>query len=360
MFLLLTLLLCPLASTSDCGKHGSCLNGEDETTLLQVTRTTKLGNEQKQSTSPSEKGEFKHLKSDLSDECNVEGIFLDGQNAPVKFRSKSSEVLLEIAGLPILLHRDHGGRGNRSIIELDGVHHAYSQEDVSNNNALMKGLKQHGSSPFASSGAEKMSNLLGNNGLEGVKSLCTAHLHLVLLMLAKAAVKRKPSQKPRTGAGLFGGTVSAEWKTYGHDAQCPSWRQPEWECTCDGKTWERGGAQGGTRCDKLSIDCRPLAAEDMYGNVIGKTKFQEECGGMCGATCHCWRGLCGANYACGYNGMCCAHDYACTIDGMVSVACALEAADVLSACRNNQDVLAHPRRWGHDKEDERVRIRIHL
>ena len=77
------------------------------------------------------------------------------------------------------------------------------------------------------------------------------------------------------------------------------------------RSWRRNSHDGriiwcwAGRCSRTSC----ATAAEKYYRVIHPVH------GLCGAGCDCCEGICGPQYPCQYEAICCAHDYACFAEG---------------------------------------------
>jgi len=238
-------------------------------------------------------GRFEALSSSQgADEgCHLSGTWNDGRGR-VTFSTNETSVQLVADNLPAV-SLTHG-------------------EDVSE--ASMDGFRLLAKSSVASGRGKKLSSLLGEKGFNGHSWPCTQKLHMLLLTLAKASDQQS---RPAT---------MMQWEPYGYDAECPSGLPSDWECQVE-KTigsdseWVAPGSDL-LKGYKLSLN----------GDIKCRSSTNQGCYGLCGKGCDCWESICGSDYLCEYNPVCCAHDHACTASYR-SKAC-LAVSTVYASCSN--------------------------
>jgi len=287
VFLALASLLSVSSDDADPQKLDQCKEEERAGTLLQTDFAKSEHPLQKDMTN-SEIGNFQHLSSHKQGEpCHVSGTWSDSEG-DIKFLANTSSIYLGIDGLPHLT-MTYRTNGSLALIRVGDViaQTNYGQDFPK---TIKDGLQRFANSSVAKSRGKQFSLHLGAKGFHGGAAPCAYRLHMLLLTLAKSTF-----QKSKT-------------YPYGTYKECPSYKTKTWKC--ETKThWLFG----------KDITCRDISGQDA------------ECHGLCGAKCDCWESLCGPRYGCGYNKVCCEHDYACDKWGYVSWQC-LRTSTVLAAC----------------------------
>lgn len=306
-----TQLCSSLADTAVCSDPASsCGVPEDETSLLQVKTAQAAGTKRLKSPSnqaqdaSAHNGHFHYLRGgdDQGETCNVEGTWHHEEFPSVKFHSQPRSLFLGIEGLPTVLLR-FGSMQNSSSLELElaGRPVSFESDHFEQAEGLFGEADIFERSSFASLGAKRMSDLLDQRSHDGSKSPCAHRLQLLLLALASASASASSASESTRSA----------WGPYGFDEQCPSdgdaLGYTTWKCQVKDGDFVRP-PNPEIRASWLGdgMESIPCTSDNPNG------PWQvEECQGMCGAGCSCWGGVCGKNYNCEYNPMCCAHDYAC-------------------------------------------------
>jgi len=247
--------------------------------------------------------------------CSAEGTWDDGEG-PVDFAIIDSTVSLAVAGLPRLL-MTVGAKGVERLNVGDAS--VEMEEGAEYPEEVKAGLAKISRS-FAASRSKGLSDYLASQGWNGKDRPCAYNMHMLLLLLAKEN-QRAEEDQPAEERELEG------WPHYGGEDVCPPKAAATWRCRTEptfgwNGPWLAPGSKdlGGYGSSPFTnVNCETTKVSDA------------ECHGLCGAKCDCWESVCGSDYLCEYNPICCAHDYACD-KGMLTSKCM--DSFVSSACSN--------------------------
>lgn len=284
---------------------------QDEAAMMQL----KL----RQSESPAKTGQFRKFETKVKSDrlCEVEGIWEDDEGS-VSFMATENTTKLDIDGLPHLtLIYDSTPKLIRMVV---GDASMTVHKGVRDSEDVRAGLMLLSKSSVAGRRGKHLSKHLGAMGWNGKDKPCTYKLHMLLLALAK-----EHSSSERANS-------TAKWGPYGHDAQCPKVQTPDWECRKETNLfWEDDGPWVAPGSDALKGAHDSWSLDLKCRDISGKNP---ECEGMCGKGCDCWESICGSDYLCEYNPVCCAHDLTCGEDGFLSSGCL--NSFVMDACSNEE------------------------
>mmetsp|Transcript_86492 Transcript_86492/g.268754 ORF Transcript_86492/g.268754 Transcript_86492/m.268754 type:complete len:323 (-) Transcript_86492:145-1113(-) len=285
---------------------GECLAGLQETDIRMelLQQTFKKHNSE---------GTFEYLTNRRPEEgaCDVRGSWnQDGET--IHMASNDTAVELGAAGHRLALLSTPGS--SMSYWRFDGAvvdskpwadQPSFVQQGMAGMMSAMAG-REH-----------TLSSALGARGLDGKSMPCAYKLHMLLLTMSKKATNpyATPSSWGGYKFGVFTGcpvTAPSDWtcrieRVFGSN---DAWSRPPQDYSSAHSSWVQ------------DVKCKPDPGKDV------------ECTGLCGKTCDCWESICGANYGCDYNPVCCAHDRACDEFGFLSSECA-NAVQVQYACSDD-------------------------
>lgn len=239
--------------------------------------------------------------------CRASGVFTH-QHGNISFFVTDAQVSLGIDPFPPLtLTYEKGSTPNIASVQFgdEKLSFGSARSDDPTLSSISKGVSRAYDSPLLADRAKLLSDHLGSHGWDGGQRPCAQKLHMMLLAFARVSGKSTSVEK---------------WGPYGMDDQCPKKFQEDWECQVT-RWWPSKHTEwvppghsildvGAHDSITQDLQCRPVAGSS---NV--------ECEGLCGAKCDCWESICGSDYLCEYNPVCCAHDKVCGRDGMVSSGC---------------------------------------
>jgi len=220
--------------------------------------------------------------------CSAEGTWNDGQG-PVDFAVTDSTVSLAVAGQP-RLHLAMGPSGvERFEVGHESVDMAAASEEArAGFSKVSRALGPR---------ARGLSKYLAAQGWNSADRPCAYKLHMLLLSLAKQGDDRELMPEPHTGG-------------YGHDDLCPAHKTADWKCRV-----RSGFLINFNFSDWMTPGDERLgeAHDKIFDNdVCEGPEDNQKCRGLCGKGCDCWESICGKEYLCNYNPVCCGHDVLCT------------------------------------------------